>query len=146
MRLSYMVGGAAMPLSDAQRARFREELERKGVDSKKAASVKAKWPSGKKAGKPLSDTYISQALGKGRGSYQGLKLISDAFKLDFAYIESGVRPLSLPAPAHSPPHLDYGALAGLIQSALLLCGAKPQAASSLAETVVSTWRARQSLD
>ena len=135
---------AAMPLSDAQRARFLEELERKGIDSKKAASVKAIWPSGAKAGKPLSDTYINQVFKKGRGSYQGLKLYSDALGLDFAYIESGKRPPTAPTPLAAPP--DYASLVGLIESALLLCGAKPQIAASLAETLVSTWKARQSRD
>jgi len=131
-----------MPLSDAQRARFREELERKGIDSEKAASVKAKWPSGKKAGKPLSDTYINQVFNKGRGSYQGLKLISDALSLDWNFIENGKRaPLFVPPPSAQQP--DYAMLLGLIESALLLCGAKPQMAKSLAETVLSTWQARQ---
>ena len=141
-----------MPLSDAQRARFLEELERKGVDSKKAASVKAKWPSGKKAGKPLSDTYINQVFRKGRGSYQGIKLLSDALRLDFPYIDDGTRTSSAPAqpkapaPAPSTRQPDYAALVGLIQWALLLCGAKPQLASSLAETCVDTWKAQQSRD
>jgi len=142
-----------MPLSDAQRARFREELERKGVTSEKAASIKAKWPSGRKAGKPLSDTYINQVFNKGRGSYQGIKLFADALSLDYPYIIDGRRTISAPtadpkSPASAPaaPHPDYDALVALIQAALLLCGAKPPAASSLAETVVATWKAQQSHD
>ncbi|SRR6266576_2208824 len=141
-----------MPISDAQRARFLEELKRKGVTSQKAASVKVKWPSGKKAGKPLSDTYINQVLRKGRGSYQGLKLFSDAFRLDFPYIIDGKRTSSAPEgpKAPEPPtpvrQPDYATLAGLIESALRLHGAKPEAAASLAETVLATWKARQPHD
>jgi len=139
-----------MPISDAQRARFREEMDRVGVDSKKAASVKARWKSGPKAGKPLSDSYISQALNKGRGSYQGMELICEATGGDWPYVKDGKRTPPFikgqgPRSVTSPP-LDFDALRDLIASALGIAGMSPQDAASLAKSVVKTWRDRQSLD
>jgi len=152
-----------MPLTQLQRNRLRDELEEKGI-TPKAASLNTKWRTGRRMGRSLNETYISQVISsKKRGSLDIIEWVCEDNGLDFDYVKNGPRPpaektgkrlvaadvadmQSQLATLRAMRVRSTALLAELIESALRVHGAEPQAAASIAETILRTWQAKLSHD
>jgi len=134
-----------MPLTRGQRVRLQEELDDKGLTAKDA-SLRTKWRTGRKVGRSLNATYLSQVLSqKARGALDVIEWVCEDNGLDFQHVKTDKRsssPKGPPAAAAAP--LDFDRLRFLIESALQVYGANPQQAVEMAKTVLSTWRGKQS--
>jgi len=141
-----------MPLSDEQRLRLRQELDRVGASKNlKEASTMIRWPSGPKRGRRVGNTYLRDVLNKpDHGTYQMIELYSAVLHMDWPFIKDGEpETLLLPAPKGAVPAahvLDFDMLRDLIASALQLYGASPPDALLMAKRVLQTWKAHESLD